>query len=424
MPQPDPSRPAEGDLTDAERAERSRRDALLIGTGWFGTGLALKLHELPLQILLKEQLRLQADQLALFNLLGRIPIYIKPLAGVLTDSVPIRGTRRRSYLLLSLALAGGTYMALSLLPLHYGLLLAVYFFLQIWLTLTSTVLGGVMVEVGQRDHSTGVLSAQRHGITRVVEVISGPASGLLSRMAFFWTGFWCALLTLLLYPVYARGLKEPRTVQPSRAVWSEVRRQFRTLVNSRPLLAAAGLVILVIAAPGFETPLLYHQRDTLRFGLPFVGTLKAVSAIGAFLGALTFGALCRKMTLRRLLAWSIVQHAALTMLYMLYRDPTSAVIITLIEGGTLAFALLPLYDLAARATPRGSEAIGYSLMMSVWNFTKEMSDYIGSALYTKLGLTFNHLIWVNSGTTLLVLLAVPFLPAVLMDRRDGEIARH
>jgi hypothetical protein len=99
-------------------------------------------------------------------------------------------------------------------------------------------------------------------------------------------------------------------------------------------------------------------------------------------------------------------------------------VITAIESATLAIALLPLYDLAARATPRGSEALGYSVMMSVWNFTKNMSDLLGSAIYSRFGERMTELVWVNSVTTALVLIAVPFLPSVLMDRKDGDADGH
>ncbi|MBM3459765.1 MAG: hypothetical protein FJX77_14685, partial [Armatimonadetes bacterium] len=74
----------------------------------------------------------------------------------------------------------------------------------------------------------------------------------------------------------------------------------------------------------------------------------------------------------------------------------------------------------ARATPKGSEALGYSLMMSVWNFTSQVSDQVGSLLFDTFGKQFHPLVWINSGTTIIVLLAVPFLPAMLMERREGE----
>jgi hypothetical protein len=73
-----------------------------------------------------------------------------------------------------------------------------------------------------------------------------------------------------------------------------------------------------------------------------------------------------------------------------------------------------------RATPRGSEALGYSVMMSVWNFAGALSDVVGSWLMSGLGLSFTALIFVNASTTLATLVAVPFLPRVLLARREGE----
>jgi predicted MFS family arabinose efflux permease len=95
-------------------------------------------------------------------------------------------------------------------------------------------------------------------------------------------------------------------------------------------------------------------------------------------------------------------------------------VITALAGVTQTLAMLPVYDLAARGTPPGSEALGYSVMMSVWNLTNSLSDWTGSTLFTRYGLTFHHLVWLNAGTTALVLLAVPFLPSALLRSRDGE----
>ncbi len=73
-----------------------------------------------------------------------------------------------------------------------------------------------------------------------------------------------------------------------------------------------------------------------------------------------------------------------------------------------------------RATPRGSEALGYSVMMSVFNITNALSDTVGATLFGNGAVSFTALILLNAGTTALVLLAVPFLPRALTDRRDGD----
>ncbi len=395
-------------------------DEFLVGAGWIGTGLALALNETPFQFLLKETLKLSADHLSAFLLVASIPIYIKPFAGILSDAVPLCGTRRRHYLLLGLAGSALSYFLLGVVPRQFTPLLVAYFCMSIFTTLTSTVLGGVMVEIGKRDQSTGRLSAQRLGIVRLTEVIGFGAVGFLQKHAYAFTTYLCVAFTSLLIPFFYSRLKEAPTAKRDDKALAEVGRQLKVVIRSKTLWSAAALVILVIISPGFNTPLLYFQRDVLKFEAWQVGALKVLSALGGLCGAFIYGRVCRGFNLRQLLAASIVCHAVAVPFYLFYRSWESAIAVTIIEGMTLVIALLPLYDLAARATPRGSEALGYCVMMSVWNFTHKFSDYIGSLMYSSWGLTFSNLVWVNTATTASVLIAVPFLPAVLMDHREGE----
>lgn len=412
--------------TLAERwSQPSFRDALLIAIGWLGTALSLQITQLPFKFLLKEELHLQADVAAAFFVFANFPIYIKPFAGILSDAVPLFGTRRKSYLILSLVMAGALWLALSLVPRTYGNLLWTYVLLNVFLTLTSTVLGGLMVEVGLRDRNTGSLSAQRHGINQVVRLVSDPAGGLLSKLPFLVTGGIAAALQWVLVPFFWIFLKEPKRPKvDSRETLTEVGRQFRTLFSSRTLWAAAGLVVLVIAAPGFNIALLYYQQDALKFDKAFIGVLGMFQGLGGMVGAGLYAAFCRRFNLRRIMYGSIVFHALMTLLYLGYHTPTSAMIITPLEGMTAVLAVLPLYDLSARATPRGSEALGYCVMMSVWNFTVNISDWLGTVIYRFFHTGFSYLVWVNVLTTALVLIAVPFLPGSLMDRRDGDPDLH
>jgi Na+/melibiose symporter-like transporter len=403
------------------------REALLEGwqvnVGWILTGLSLYLAKIPFQLVLKEEVHLSQTQIATFMLVASIPIYIKPLAGIMVDAVPFFGTRRRHYLLWGLLLGSIAWVVLALVPRTYDWLCWTYFVVAIFLTLNSTVFGGLMVEIGKEKHITGKLSAQRHGITRFLEAITGPWSGILAKGPFVIT-MWCtAVLQLLMWPVVYFGLREKRGARLDTGPLREVKRQAIVLVRAKNLWAAAGLIVLVVAAPGFETPKLFFQRNELGFDPVFIGWLEVYKSAAALAAAIIYGLICKRYNLRTILGASIVLHAILTLAYLGYRNEASAIIVESIESATMVLALLPLYDLSARATPRGSEALGYSVMMSVWNFTQKGSDWVGSYLVDKLHFSFFQLVYVNAATTLLVLVAVPFLPAALMNRRDGE-AEH
>ena len=179
-----------------------------------------------------------------------------------------------------------------------------------------------------------------------------------------------------------------------------------------------------MVAPGFGTPLLFYQTDPhgLNFSKQFVGNLTFVGGACGVLGAWLYTRVCGRLSLRPLLAIGILTHVFAALLYLAYRTQLSAILITGLYNAAQTLAVLPLYDLAMRATPRRSEALGYSVMMSVWNLTNALSDLTGSWMHDHWHVTFTALILINAGTTALVLIAVPLLPRVLMDRREGEPA--
>jgi Na+/melibiose symporter-like transporter len=297
-------------------------------------------------------------------------------------------------------------------------MLVTYTVLYSTVVVTSTTLGGVMVEAGNRFKAAGRMTAQRIAMFRVGSLLGGPIGGWLASYPFFVATGVCAAMHLALVPLFAATLHEPRTNRVNVEAWRSAGRQLQQLVHSHTLLAAAGMIFLIAAAPGFGTPLFFYQRDYLHFSKQFIGNLELVTAATGLLGAVLYYAACRRLQLGVLVAYSIVIHALGTLFYFFYRTPESAVVVSGISGITGTLAMLPVYDLAARATPRGSEALGYSVMMSVWNFTNAMSDWTGSWLFDHLHRSFIHLIWVNAGTTLLALIAVPFLPKTLLRRRD------
>lgn len=400
--------------------EDYRRSFNIIGVGWLVAGIALGVLNLPLSLLLKEQLHLSAYRLSLFMTIGGIPTYIKPLLGILADTVPLFGTYRRHYLLFGCVFSLLSFLALAIVPRHFNPLLVTYFILTIHLVLVSTVQGGLMVDVGKRHGATGRLTAQRVGINRSEGLFSGFVGAKLSKFNFLLPMSISATLYALLTLVYLFRFKEAHSTVVRREIPREARRQFGVMLHSKTLWSAAGLVALVIAAPGFGTALLFYQMDFLHFSKDFLGNIALTQGIFGIVGAILYSRWCKRYPLRQLLTYSIIVHAAGTLFYLGYRSHTSALAISALEGVAQTLAILPLYDLAARATPKGSEALAYSIMMSVWNLTLSLSNLFGSYLYDILHLTIMQLVWINAGSTVLVLFAIPFLPKSLMERREGE----
>lgn len=399
--------------------ESYQRALRVVGAAWLLSYLAT-VSQTPLTFLLKDGLHLSATALSTYQAIAFFPAYVKPLAGVLSDAVPLCGTRRRHYLLLSATLSALLLLAMGMAPPRYGTLLSLHLAFQTFEVLISTVLGGLMVDAGLRFAATGRFSAQRVGMVRFTGLIIGPLGfWLAARFPFLWAAALGASLYLALALLGFWQVREPAIATVRRDAWRESRAQLARIGRSATLWQACGMIVLVVISPGFGTPLLYYQTDTLGFSKEFLGLLGLIGGAGGLAAALLYARFCRRFPLRQLLAASIVVHALGTLFYLGYRSHTSAIAITVLEGVAQTLALLPLYDLAARGTPRGAEALGYSVMMSVWNFTGKLSDVVGSYLRDSWGWGIFQLVWLNAGTTALVLLAVPFLPAALADQKDG-----
>lgn len=398
-----------------------RQYYVMIGLGAFVTTMCQPsvIGRLPLRLFLKDTLHLHAQAVATFTFVTTFAWSVKPLAGILSDAVPLLGTRRRHYMLLGSALAAAGWIAMAVVPGTYGWLVAAAFAVNASLVLASTVMGGLMVEAGQKYRLSGRVTSIRQAVQSAVSLGNGLLGGYLATLAFGVTaGVAAGLLVVLAVTTYF-ALAEPPHAEWNRDVLRHTGEQLAILVRSWTLWAAGVFLALVYISPGFTTPLLYLQTDVYAFSPPYVGLMETIEGAAGLAGAAVYAVLCGRFTLRRLLVVGISVNAAGTLLYLVYGHATAPVIHGV--GGFIAmWSELALMDLAVRATPRGCESLGFSLMMSARNLALGGSDILGSWLLDSRGWDFHRLVWLNAATTALVLVFAPLLPRALVDRRDGD----
>jgi Na+/melibiose symporter-like transporter len=401
-----------------------RRYSALVCWGMVVTNLGqlVSIGEKPLQFLLKDQLQLSPTAMAAWFSLALLPWSFKPIAALFVDGVPFFGSRHRNYLLLGAGLAGCLWLALGIVPQTYQSMVITAFAFNIMAVVTSVVVGGLLVEGGQTYGATGRLSSIRMIVANVVLLFVGPVGGFLASRWFGWTTLIGGVLFFSMIPVTLLLLRErPAAKRESgEHPLMGIVQQLRVVLRSKNLWICGGLLFLVQLSPGFKTPLFYYQTNVLKFTPQFIGNLMVAAGIMGLIGAMIYPFLCRRFRLRGLLFMSIVCTVLTSLCYLGYVSHGTAIVI---EGlGMLGFTLaqLPLYDLAARATPKGSEALGYAMMLAFWNLSLMASDILGSYLYDHFHLPFKNLVWINAGTTALVLLVIPFLPGYLMDKKEGE----
>jgi predicted MFS family arabinose efflux permease len=382
------------------------------------------LGRLPLQFLLKNEINVTREQMAAFFFWTGLAWYLKPLAGLLTDAFPFFGTRRRHYLLFSSVLTACSWIGMNFIPRTYGSLLLGGMTLELFMVMGSTVIGAFLVEAGQRLGATGRLTALRMLVFNFCTLIRGPLGGLLSTAGFVWATGANAALALTIFPVAYIYLKEQRVNHERRSVVFRIAgEQMKTILRSKNLWLAVLFIALFHFSPGFVTPLFYRQTDELHFSKQAIGNLDVFAGAFAILSAILYSQLIRRLPIRTLLFAAVAMSACATLIYLFYSDWTRAILIESINGFFSGLAEVALVDLAARATPKGCEGLGYSLILSFRNMALFGADIVGSYLADHRW-AFSQLVLLNAGTTAVVLILVPLLPGALMRTKDGPITHR
>src|SRR5712692_6947137 len=223
-----------------------RQYYIMVGLGAFVTTLAQPgvIGRLPLQLLLKNQLHFNAHTLAAFMLVATFAWNVKPLAGILSDAFPLFGTRRRHYMLLGAGMAALCWFLLGVVPKAHGPLLLAAFGANASLVIASTVMGGLMVEAGQKYGISGRVTSLRQALQSIVSVGNGVLGGYLAAVAFGWTvGIATGLLVVLAVATFFTLTERPH-VAPRHEVLRDAGQQIRTLGRSWPLWAAGSFLAL------------------------------------------------------------------------------------------------------------------------------------------------------------------------------------
>lgn len=395
--------------------------AIVIVVGVLATTLAQPqvLARIPLQNLLKNELHVHRTANAAFFFWAGLAWYFKPFAGILTDAFPIFGSRRKNYILISTILCTLSWVGLYFTPYEYSKLLWACIVINLFMVVASTVIGGYMVEVAQAISASGRLTAIREFVQQATGIITGPSAGYLASIAFGWTAAACGGVMFLLLPATILFLHEQRKRIDSRELLENAGKQLVNIGAAKTMWAAVGLMALFYIAPGFSTAIFYRQQNEMHLATQAQGFLQLVAAICGVLAAVAYGYICRHLKLRGLLLWCLTIATVANLGYLFYSSFPRARLIDGVNGFGYTLAELALMDLAIRATPAGSEGLGFSLMMSVRNLALYGTDWIGAKLLEQYHVSFNSLVLLNSATTLLAVPLVLLLPRILVSKTDA-----
>lgn len=380
----------------------------------------------PVESLLKTWGK-SAAEIAAFGAVLSIPWTLKPIYGLLSDFVPIRGGRRRGYLLLTTFATAITCFYLYAYPpvsSEVELLLGILLVTTVGVAFSDVAIDGLMVEKGQPLGMTGRFQSIQWGsmyaATLIVGVLGGYLSGRgLQHVAFLVCGVFAVFSWLLVY-VFVRN--EPRA---RRATFSAVRRHLLDAVRLPGLIPAAIFLFLWNFNPFSQSVLYVHMTREMGMSEQFYGVTISVLSLAAVGASVIYGLYCRRIGFGALLHACIIAGILSTLSYAFMTGTTSALVVTVAVGFTYMIATLIQLDLAARVCRPETAATTFAVLMAISNLGYSLSAGLGGQIYDFIGArsgypaAFQILVFVGASFTGLCWFVFPALNR--SDRQAREL---
>ncbi|MBI5882951.1 MAG: MFS transporter [Elusimicrobia bacterium] len=363
----------------------STRLTVFFAVNYFAQGMLGIVFE-PLSYLLKDGLGLSAGDSAVFVAWMTFPFLLKPLFGLLTDMAPWGGRRRVPHIALASAIPTLALIWLACLPRYrYTPLLALMVAVNIGVVLSDVVCDGIMVERGKAGRTTGFFQAVQIGTLYATLVLTGVGGGwLTAHVPMRWI-FGLAAVFPAMILLSSLSIQDP----PCPATRTRNLAALVSLTRDGRFWALSLVILLWNFNPFLGTAQFYYQTTHLGFGPKFIGLLSTLGGLAGVLGAACYGKFeGRTWSVGSIARAAVLAGAPLSLLYLFYRGPVSAVLLTLLFGFTGVFFRLSLMDLAARSCPAFAEATAFAVFMAVFNISAYASNTTGGKLYDALTRSF------------------------------------
>lgn len=371
---------------------------------YFGQGI----FGLPSQsvfYLMKETWGLTVDKIAYIGALATIPWTIKPIYGIISDTFPLFGYRRKSYLIIN-------YILIILLGLYiffFGLniqsLIIINILCATCFAMNDVACDGIMVAKGQKYHLTGKFQSIQWGAISVASLITGVVGGVIAK----YLNYRIANLLVVMFiaGILAYMITQYKETKRKEKINTKSFKGIKKAIKSKQLWLAMGFLFCLWFSPSFGLALMFKMRDSLCFDKIFIGLLSTTGSAFGILGAIIYWKICKKINLKKLLYITTFLAGITTFCYLYYPNWQIALFYAVIFGIFGMISHLVILDYAARITPKEAEAFTFAGICSVLNLGAMGSRVVGGWLYPKIGL--NWLIIVSGVFTLICLGFIPYL---------------
>ena len=338
----------------------------------------------PVRSLLRSWGESPASLAALMALLA-IPWSIKPAFGLLSDFVPLLGSRRRNYLLLANGMAAVSLLLLALVPLspeHRWLLFALLLPTTVGIALGDVIVDALMVEKGQPLGLTGRFQSIQWAAANAALLLTGVIGGYIAETKLQSLAFaTCTALWILAFAVTWSFTRERRDEHPSAESFRETGAALLGILRDPLFLAICVLLTLWSFNPVWGSVLYFHMTEGLGFSEQNFGNVTCAFFAGSLIGSIGYGVYCRSVRLSTLLHLSILAAIVSNAIYWQLSSLTSAYVVSVIAGAAYMTGTLIQLDLTARIIPARAAATVFAAVMALTNFAGSASEALGGWMF-------------------------------------------
>jgi folate/biopterin transporter len=399
----------------------------------------LGLARLATSFFLKDDLGLTPAEVATMMGIVSLPWVIKPVFGFMSDSLPIFGYRRRSYLLLSSILGCGAWMAMGTVV-HSAIAAMIAITLcSLAIAVSDVIVDSIVVE-RIRDESqaeTGSLQALCWATTALGGLVTAYLSGFLLEHLSIRNIFLITATFPLLVLITATLIQDAKVAMPQNfgAAKSQLQK-IRVALSQKAIWLPVLFVFLWQAAPSSDSAFFFFSTNDLGFGPEFLGRVRLVTSVASLVGVWAFQRFLKAVPLRQIFLWSTLISVGLGMTSLILVTHANRALgiddqwfslgdsLILTVMGQIAF--MPVLILAAQLCPAGVEATMFAILMSICNLAGIVSHESGALLTHWLGVTdtnFENLWRLVLVTNLATLLPLPMLRWVPDGTSEAEQER-
>ncbi|GAB2294839.1 hypothetical protein Dimus_029032 [Dionaea muscipula] len=418
-------------------------DIVAVAMVYFVQGV-LGLSRLAVSFYFKDDLHLDPAETAIISGFSAFPWLVKPLYGFISDSLPLFGYRRRSYLVLS-GLLGALAWGLMTSVVDSKYSAAVCILLgSLSVAFSDVVVDSMVVERsrGESQSTSGSLQSLCWGSSAFGGIVSSYYSGSLVEAYGVRFVFGITALLPLITSTVAVLVKEQRVSGPQ---WGHTTGGSSFLSSSKQNVVQLWdavrqpnvffptlFIFLWQATPHSDSAMFFFTTNKLGFTPEFLGRVKLVTSVASLVGVGLYNGFLKNVPLRRIfLATTIVGTAlGMTQVFLVtglnkkfgISDEWFAIGDSLILTVLGQASFMPVLVLAARLCPQGMEATLFATLMSISNGGSVVGGLIGAGLTQIFGITkdrFDNLAALIILCNLSSLLPLPLLGLLPRDDSDA-----